>query len=1744
MSLNRQTAKTFFKTLDKYESIKKMVVRAVDPVNPSLVKNHAKNRVKLDDSFLEVVHDWNDFKRDINQTGDVLNEDNEDGTPKYEHNDKWLEELEETYYDLIEKSEAILDSGNVSQTAENKEVEEKLTMEAAVKQKKEMKLVKELGDQMQSLSSAISNSVKKISDEVIAMVDGQEGVSRVQAYKTDLAAVESKIDDKFLSIYNQYVCLLDDSETEEKKTIKDDFVTMEKAKIDNLMLLLNKKVREAPNLGATSATVDKKGGQTYLKKIDPPMFKGDIVEYADFVRKWKAQIGKAGLSAEGELDRLRDHVPVQAAKALYGETTMAGAWRILEKLYGDKDLITNKLKIQLKSIKPKGKKDQDIVIDLVTEVNNIVLRLKTLQMEQLLKVDSEFLSAIFRVLPDSVQEKWLEFDKETYSYKWDAFMKFLDQARDRALQSKVLLSSYEDEEGEKLTCKKCGLSGHKMRNCPTVKANSANASKVSEDEDDRDIEKKKKKLKKEQREECGKCPLCSKYHTYLRRSDKDEWPTDRMFRCESFVKLSIKDRAAALEKYQCCSKCTSWHHKKNSCPSLAKCGKLVSGKQCFGEHSSMVCGSGSAYCGSIRVLAHGSSVRSSSSSTESSSTLSSCNLSSESSEINTSNDSSFSVESDSDNENFPEVDAVTLLLLQDLKVLGSVSARSCWDNGSNRVLVTHAYAKQNKLRSQNIAFRLDVVGIQGDPQDGVLYELALVENDGSERKIWGFGVENIMETPEPVDLSPIRHLFPHLPSSVFLPLPKKPVDLLIGNNFFKLHPDGGQGRDAAGDLKVLQSRYGDGWVIAGSHPLLKPTAASLTAAALSIVKINKCEIVPEHLPGFWEGDTLGVLPPKRCKRCIGCSNCSDPALIHSRRDQEELEELQKNTWLSDDGLHVNYVFKKDPMCLPNNRAVAVKIAAKQEDRLLKSGHVECYNGEIQKYLDRGAAVRLTKEEMEEWKGPLNYISHHGVEKPSPTTPLRIVTNSSLNNGGNSLNGCLIGGPNSLNPMLDIALRFRCHECGMVFDLTKAYNSLHTGPVERHLRRFIWRFSPDEVWQDFAFDSVAFGDLPAANFLEIGRDMTADAGCDIDKEASVKIKRDSYVDDNISGGSFEAVKRMKGRKLGDGTFSGNITKILNIGKLKPKTIVSTGETDEEAKALLGETVLGYGWDATSDMMKVNLPVYLSNKKKKARMSPPLTLETFHLFPDSKITKRICLGITNGFGDFMGLASPFTIRFKLLMKQLFDGGKQQLLWDDDVPSEAREAWIQLIAEAVETNSLCFPRCVRPQDAIGSPVVVGFGDGAFPAYSACIYIRWETTCNHSVGETCTGDFETNLLWAKARVTPLSGFTVPRSELSGTVLLSRMGATTVKALNADSSMQPNSMVMLIDSKCTISVAEKSTASLKPFFHNRVSELIENVAAIKKVCPVEDLQYVASKENPADLATRGGIKLSEIGPKSFWQCGPTFLCWRRDLWPVTRDFVPKEVPEEEIRTRISYFFHLRAKVLLSKTSSTPDLWAAIMNTLYYSNSFDKVKRILARLIKGWGMKAKDETLTHDTIGEPTAKELEVAERLMLLTAMPLTAQAFYDKKLDSLYPKKDGQVIVTTGRLGEKSLSRLLGISSLPIIMPTTRAAYLYMVRAHEGEHNTVHKSIVETLARSRQSVWIVKGRILAKKVCQSCFVCKLINKQLSGQLMAKINNQGGKLNCVILHYYNCIIILLLLLFHFRYSFISLYQLYLDPCD
>ena len=60
-TMSRACAKTFMKSLSAFRVVKDMVSRAVDPTKPSLVKSLAKNRVKLDEAFVDLCYCFENY---------------------------------------------------------------------------------------------------------------------------------------------------------------------------------------------------------------------------------------------------------------------------------------------------------------------------------------------------------------------------------------------------------------------------------------------------------------------------------------------------------------------------------------------------------------------------------------------------------------------------------------------------------------------------------------------------------------------------------------------------------------------------------------------------------------------------------------------------------------------------------------------------------------------------------------------------------------------------------------------------------------------------------------------------------------------------------------------------------------------------------------------------------------------------------------------------------------------------------------------------------------------------------------------------------------------------------------------------------------------------------------------------------------------------------------------------------------------------------------------------------------------------------------------------------------------------------------------------------------------------------------------------------------------------------------------------------------------------------------------------
>ena len=97
-----------------------------------------------------------------------------------------------------------------------------------------------------------------------------------------------------------------------------------------------------------------------------------------------------------------------------------------------------------------------------------------------------------------------------------------------------------------------------------------------------------------------------------------------------------------------------------------------------------------------------------------------------------------------------------------------------------------------------------------------------------------------------------------------------------------------------------------------------------------------------------------------------------------------------------------------------------------------------------------------------------------------------------------------------------------------------------------------------------------------------------------------------MDDGATGSTKVEVERFVGH-LVEGEYTGSFQQILGLGGFKIKSMVYSGCTDDKAIELLGSAVLGYKWDAKSDIMSVKFKVNLSRKKGKVPEYPDLKIE---------------------------------------------------------------------------------------------------------------------------------------------------------------------------------------------------------------------------------------------------------------------------------------------------------------------------------------------------------------------------------------------------------------------------------------------------------------------------------------------------------------------------------------------------------
>lgn len=218
-------------------------------------------------------------------------------------------------------------------------------------------------------------------------------------------------------------------------------------------------------------------------------------------------------------------------------------------------------------------------------------------------------------------------------------------------------------------------------------------------------------------------------------------------------------------------------------------------------------------------------------------------------------------------------------------------------------------------------------------------------------------------------------------------------------------------------------------------------------------------------------------------------------------------------------------------------------------------------------------------------------------------------------------------------------------------------------------------------------------------------------------------------------------------------------------------------------------------------------------------------------------------------------PCVINAKILLQKLW---LERLSWDDQLPLSLQKAYTRIRNQLVILNNLEIPRHVRCQNAVCIEIH-GFCDASESAYGACVYVKSVDTNGKSL---------IRLLCAKSKVAPLKPVMLPRFELCGAVVLSGLVKKVLDSIN----IKFDACFLWADSSVVLSWIKMQANTLKTFVSNRVAEIQENTS-------FAHWRHVRSKDNPADLLSRGTEAEKIIGHNLWWQ-GPSWLLEACENWP------------------------------------------------------------------------------------------------------------------------------------------------------------------------------------------------------------------------------------------------------------------------
>ncbi|KAF6202361.1 hypothetical protein GE061_004760 [Apolygus lucorum] len=760
-------------------------------------------------------------------------------------------------------------------------------------------------------------------------------------------------------------------------------------------------------------------------------------------------------------------------------------------------------------------------------------------------------------------------------------------------------------------------------------------------------------------------------------------------------------------------------------------------------------------------------------------------------------------------------------------------------------------------------------------------------------------------------------------------------------------------------------------------------------------------------------------------------------------EQLFLDKVQRS---SDGRYTVPLPFAQDKTSLGDSRHIALRQLFRLESRLKKDPVLaQAYTKFMDEYLELGHMRRVAPPSP----GLANYyLPHHPVVRPGdPSDKIRVVFNASQRtSNGCALNEILHAGPKLQPDISDIVLRFRSLKVVFIADIRQMFRQFKHPTVDHDMLRIVWRSSPSEPIQDYALCTVTYG-TTSAPFLanRILRHLAQTEQLNHPLGSQVLLDR-SYVDDIHGGGEDvtsaiavrdDVIELLQSAGLELRKWASNDPKVL-MGIPKDHCLPLNEDVDLHDDSEKTLKMLGIAWNPRHDSFFFKIP------------TTPLVR-----------TKRELASQVGRIYDPCGWIMPTSVFARCIQREVCHAKYD---WDDPLPSSLAYEWKRLASSMNVLTELRLPRHIDSSTL--DQWLVGFADASEKAYAAVVYHVVRSGKN----------VQTRLVLSRARIAPIKSESIPRLELLAAELLGK----TFKKVRAQFPLVTDDRIIACsDSTIALSWITADPAPVwKVFVGNRVAKTLSNV-------PPDRWFHVSSKDNPADIASRGELP-DKLVQNSMWWNGPGWLSDERARWPIRR--IRPDLSSENV------IKEARANQPISSASSNSD----DLEVRY--SSLTKLKRVVAwvqrfvRNCRNRSVPRRRRSLTVEQLVMQVppldTSELKHAELALVRRAQ---ARGFPDviRSMDhkgsstklmkqlAIFRSDDGLLRVG-GRLDRADSSFE---TRHPTLLPAKDVLTDLVVRhAHQS---CLHVGPRATLAHIRTKHWIVNGRNVVNKCLSGCVRC-----------------------------------------------------------